>query len=201
MRLFLFAVSGTILPAPDDRSKIEAAIAVFRIQCCWYAPRADIVSTIAEWLKSLGLSQYTDCFVENGIDVSVLPDLTDQDLKDLGDLLDHLRKTLRAIRDLGGTSDGATAPAALVATKPRRDEAERRQLTVMFTDLVGSTALSSSIPRSRPLMRWTIAMHFRDDTDRDGKQNKDIDGCAADKVVEVDGVYEYPLVPTSAAAS
>src|SRR5215469_14932632 len=89
MRLFLFAVSGTILPAPDDRSKIEAAIAVFRIQCCWYAPRADIVSTIAEWLKSLGLSQYTDCFVENGIDVSVLPDLTDQDLKDLGDLFGH----------------------------------------------------------------------------------------------------------------
>jgi len=55
--------------------------------------------------------------------VSVLPDLTDQDLKDLGDLLGHLRKMLRAIRDLGGTSDGATAPAALVApsqgeTKP-----------------------------------------------------------------------------------
>ena len=57
---------------------------------------------------------------------------------------------LRAIRDLGGTSDGATAPAALVATKPRRDEAERRQLTVMFTDLVGSTARSTKLDPAEP---------------------------------------------------
>jgi class 3 adenylate cyclase len=104
------------------------------------------VSTIAEWLTPLGLSEYTDCFVENGIDVSVLPDLTDQDLKDLGVLLGHRRKILRAIRDLGDSPVAATAPTAPVATEPtRRDDAERRQLTVTFTDLVGSTALSARL--------------------------------------------------------
>jgi SAM domain (Sterile alpha motif) len=58
------------------------------------------VSTIAEWLTSLGLSEYIDRFVENGIDVSVLPDLIDQDLKDLGVLLGHRRKMLRAIAEV-----------------------------------------------------------------------------------------------------
>jgi class 3 adenylate cyclase len=101
------------------------------------------VSTIAEWLTSLGLSEYTDCFVENGIDVSVLSDLTDQDLKDLGVLLGHRRKMLRAIRDLGNASIAVTASSANAVTRPSPpDGAERRQLTVMFADLVGSTALS-----------------------------------------------------------
>jgi hypothetical protein len=72
----------------------------FGIQCCRYPPRAKIVSTIAEWLTSLGLSEYIDRFVENGIDVSVLPDLIDQDLKDLGVLLGHRRKMLRAIAEV-----------------------------------------------------------------------------------------------------
>jgi len=104
------------------------------------------VSAIAEWLTSLGLSEYTGRFMENGIDTSVLPDLTDQDLKDLGVLLGHRRKTLRAIRDLGNVSVSVTAPAAPVDTEPaRKDDAERRQLTVMFTDLVGSTALSAKL--------------------------------------------------------
>jgi SAM domain (Sterile alpha motif) len=58
------------------------------------------VSTIAEWLTSLGLSEYIDRFVENGIDVSVLPDLIDWDLKDLGGLLGHRRKMLRAIAEV-----------------------------------------------------------------------------------------------------
>jgi hypothetical protein len=78
------------------------------------------VSTIAEWLTSLGLSEYTDRFVENGIDVSVLPHLTDQDLKDLGVLLGHRRKMLRAIRDLGNASVAVTAPPTPVAPKPTR---------------------------------------------------------------------------------
>src|SRR5262249_22370617 len=85
-------------------------------------------------------------FAENRIDLSVLPDLTDQDLKDLGILLGDRRKMLRAIRDLGNPSLAATAPPAPVAIEPtRRDDAERRQLTVMFTDLVGSTALSTKL--------------------------------------------------------
>jgi len=104
------------------------------------------VSTIAEWLTSLGLSEYTDRFVENGIDVSVLSELTEQDFERLGVLLGHRRKMLRAIRDLGDSPVAATAPTAPVATEPtRQDDAERRQLTVMFTDLVGSTALSADM--------------------------------------------------------
>ena len=101
---------------------------------------------IADWLKKLGMSEYTDRFVENRIDLSVLEDLTDQDLKDLGVVLGDRRKILRAIRDLGGAAVAVTAPPAPVETEPtRRDDAERRQLTVMFTDLVGSTALSTKL--------------------------------------------------------
>jgi class 3 adenylate cyclase len=101
---------------------------------------------IADWLKKHGMSEYTDRFIENRIDISVLPDLTEQHLKDLGIALGDRLKMLRAIRDLSGASVAATAPTAPVETEPKtRDEAERRQLTVMFTDLVGSTALSTKL--------------------------------------------------------
>src|SRR5215472_7891994 len=93
---------------------------------------------IADWLKKLGMSEYTDRFVENRIDLSVLPELTDQDLEKMGVFLGDRRKMLRAIRDLGGASVAVTAPSAPVPTEPvGKDDAERRQLTVMFTDLVG----------------------------------------------------------------
>ena len=99
---------------------------------------------IADWLKKLGMSEYAQRFVENRIDLSVLPDLTDQDLEKLGVLLGDRRKMLRAIRELGAIA--VTAPTAPVETEPtQRDDAERRQLTVMFTDLVGSTALSTQL--------------------------------------------------------
>src|SRR6266568_6594411 len=96
-----------------------------------------VVQTIGEWLASIGLSEYTQRFDENHIDPSVLPDLTDQDLKDLGVPLGHRRKMLRAIAELQGVHAGKrqTAPEP-----PGRDHAERRQLSVMFCDLVGSTA-------------------------------------------------------------
>ena len=97
---------------------------------------------IAEWLEELGMSEYTQRFVENGIDFSVLPHLTDQDLKDIGVLLGHRRKMLAAITAMTGTA--ATAPAPTPTTEPKpQDTAERRQVTVMFSDLVGSTALSA----------------------------------------------------------
>jgi hypothetical protein len=63
---------------------------------------------IADWLKKLGMSEYAQRFVENRIDLSVLPDLTDQDLEKLGVLLGDRRKMLRAIRDLGSASVAAT---------------------------------------------------------------------------------------------
>src|ERR1700737_4249602 len=97
---------------------------------------------IADWLEKLGLSEYTARFSENGIDISVLRDLTDQDLKDIGVLLGHRRKILRAIGELSSAAALTAEPA--VGTEPKaQDTAERRQVTVMFSDLVGSTALSA----------------------------------------------------------
>jgi len=97
---------------------------------------------IAEWLGSLGLGQYTQRFDENGIDVSVLRHLTDADLAALGVLLGHRRKMLAAIADLTGAVPSATPLPPSTEPKPQ-DTAERRQVTVMFSDLVGSTALSA----------------------------------------------------------
>jgi class 3 adenylate cyclase len=99
---------------------------------------------IAEWLGSLGLSEYGDRFAENGIDISVLRDLTDQDLKEIGVLLGHRRKMMRAIAELAASTPAMPRPAEASEPMPR-DDAERRQLTVMFTDLVGSTALSTRL--------------------------------------------------------
>src|ERR1700736_6121149 len=94
---------------------------------------------IADWLQKLGMSEYAQRFAENRIDFSVLPDLTDQDLKDLGVVLGDRRKMLRAIANLDDKSAVPAAPAAAAAAA----SAERRQVTVMFSDLVGSTALSA----------------------------------------------------------
>jgi predicted ATPase/class 3 adenylate cyclase len=97
---------------------------------------------IVDWLEKLGLSEYAQRFADNAIDLSVVRDLTEQDLKDLGVLLGHRRKILRAIAEL----DGAGAAPIEKATEPLlRDEAERRHLTVMICDLVGSTALSARL--------------------------------------------------------
>jgi class 3 adenylate cyclase len=76
------------------------------------------------------------------IDLSALPHLTDQDLKDVGVLLGHRRKMLAAIGQLAGATAAAPEPATRIEQKPQ-DTAERRQVTVMFSDLVGSTVLSA----------------------------------------------------------
>ena len=96
---------------------------------------------IADWLDKLGLGQYAERFAENEIDVSVLPHLTDQDLKDLGIPLGHRRKIFAAINQ--GIASIQPSLEATTGTKPKTQEApERRQITVLFSDLVGSTALS-----------------------------------------------------------
>jgi class 3 adenylate cyclase/predicted ATPase len=99
---------------------------------------------IADWLETLGMSEYSRLFVENRIDFSVLPDLTDQDLEKLGVVLGDRRKILRAIANVGSSEKSAPG-VAIAAEKPitAQDMAERRQVTVMFCDLVGSTALSA----------------------------------------------------------
>jgi len=102
------------------------------------------MQSIAEWLEKLGLGEYAQRFAENGIDFSVLSHLSDQDLKDLGLLLGHRRKLQAAIAGLPNSAPAPLKTAAAPTTKPH-DAAERRQLTVMFCDLVGSTALSARL--------------------------------------------------------
>ena len=94
---------------------------------------------IADWLNQLGMSEYTQRFVENGISLAALRHLTDQDLKDIGVLLGHRRIILAAIQEL---ERPPATQSTTVEVKPQ-DTAERRQVTVMFSDLVGSTALSA----------------------------------------------------------
>ena len=97
---------------------------------------------IADWLKTLGMSEYAERFVDNKIDISVLPHLTDQDLKDIGVPLGHRRKMLAAINQ--GVELMRLLAEATTGVAPTTQEApERRQITVMFCDLVGSTALSA----------------------------------------------------------
>ena len=103
---------------------------------------------IVVWLRSMGLGKYEAVFRENEIDETVLPNLTTEDLKELGvTALGHRRKLLDAIAALRNDASGKAPsvderPPSASSTHPE-DRAERRQVTVMFSDLVGSTALSA----------------------------------------------------------
>ena len=105
---------------------------------------------IADWLEKLGLGQYALRFAENGIDLGVLPELTDQDFDRLGVLLGHRRKMLRVIAEL--------KQAEVITEQARGHDAERRHLTVMFCDLVNSTALSA---RLDPEDMWEVIRAYR----------------------------------------
>ena len=98
---------------------------------------------IGDWLEKLGMPEYGERFTENDIDASVLPHLTDQSLKELGVSLGHRLKILAAIKELSGPTPAAPGPAVAPAEPKPQDTAERRQVTVLFSDLVGSTALSA----------------------------------------------------------
>jgi class 3 adenylate cyclase len=122
---------------------------------------------IADWLKKLGMSEYAQRFAENRVDFSVLRDLTDQDLKDLGVVLGDRRKMLRAIASLDGIEESApaatvmataappptpagSAPIPAMAPSPPTSAAaeavgERRYLTMMFCDLVDSTGIAARL--------------------------------------------------------
>ena len=109
---------------------------------------------VADWLRRLGLEQYASAFRDNAIEADVLPSLNADDLKDIGvTLVGHRRRLLDAIAILKSqvtsTADPATAAelssARASAAGPRSTDAERRQLTVMFCDLVGSTVLSTQL--------------------------------------------------------
>ena len=131
---------------PRACQKAPFKLAAAGINCaCWRSRSAGdgaAMQEIADWLKTLGMSEYAERFAENGIDIAALPHLTDQDLKDIGVLLGHRRVMLAAISKLAGAPPATPEPAARADPKPQ-DTAERRQVTVMFADLVGSTALSA----------------------------------------------------------
>ncbi|HEY1430530.1 MAG TPA: adenylate/guanylate cyclase domain-containing protein [Stellaceae bacterium] len=98
---------------------------------------------VGGWLRSLGLGQYEALFRASEIDADILSELTDVDLEKLGVPLGHRKRLLRAISGLTA-AEALAAPSASTGSKPQ-DAAERRQLTVMFCDLVGSTAVSTRL--------------------------------------------------------
>ena len=100
---------------------------------------------IATWLGSIGLPQHAQCFVANDIDFTVLRELSNDDLREMGiTSLGHRRRILRAIADLDGTAPPVNASKSPLG-QVRQAPAERRQLTIMFCDLVGSTELSRKL--------------------------------------------------------
>lgn len=109
------------------------------------------------WLRSIGLEQYAQTFRDNAIDADVLRDLTDDHLRELGLPLGARLKLLKAVAALA-TSEQPPASPEITSTAPRTD-AERRQLTVMFCDLVGSTALSARLDPED--MREIVGAYYR----------------------------------------
>jgi class 3 adenylate cyclase/predicted ATPase len=106
----------------------------------------DGIVDVARWLAEQGLGQHAQSFAENGIAGDILRELTDADLKELGLNLGDRKRLLKAIATLdAGPTQGRAGPAEPTATPPVPRGAERRQLTVMFVDLVGSTALSQRL--------------------------------------------------------
>jgi class 3 adenylate cyclase len=133
-------------------------------------------NVIAAWLHNLGLEQYEQAFRDNAIDAAVLPELTAEDLRDIGvSMVGHRRKLLVAIAAL--RNDGRLKPAAELREVIDAAAAERRQLTVMFCDLVGSTALSARLDPEdlREIIaayHTTVAEIIRESSGRSGR------GCA-----------------------
>jgi class 3 adenylate cyclase len=102
---------------------------------------------VADWLRRLGLERYEATFRENRIDTDLLPKLTVEDLKDLGITLvgdrRRLLEAIAALRDRNGETEPAAPPAAKLSLATM--DAERRQITVLFCDIVDSTALSTRL--------------------------------------------------------
>ena len=102
---------------------------------------------IGYWLRTLDLGRYEQAFRDNEIDEQILPSLTGEDLKEIGvGPVGHRRKILEAIAELSpGKPSSGLQPSAPAAPSDVHSSAERRQLTIMFCDLVGSTALAARL--------------------------------------------------------
>jgi class 3 adenylate cyclase/predicted ATPase len=108
-----------------------------------------VADDIAQWLEDLGFVQYVEAFVENGVDFDLLSEITNDDLKDIGvaRLADRKRllKAIAAFADVDAPAAAGSIETNVAASPPAEMQAERRQLTVMFCDLVGSTELSTRL--------------------------------------------------------
>jgi class 3 adenylate cyclase len=99
---------------------------------------------VVSWLRSLGLERHETAFRDNLVDMDVIRELNDSDLEKLGLALGDRKRVLKAIASLPAL-DTAAAPTPISAAPRTRDKAERRPVTVMFCDLVGSTGLAATL--------------------------------------------------------
>jgi class 3 adenylate cyclase len=144
---------------------------------------------LAEWLEKLGMSEYAQRFAKNAIDFSVLPDLTDQDLKELSILLGDRRKMLRAIAALKGAPTTVAPPAPAVPPRPETAPiepisgadgvGERRHLTVMFCDLIDPTGITARLDAEerRDLVEAYLDTASAAVTEMGGHVAKKLDDC------------------------
>src|SRR5437868_3127445 len=131
--------------ASNDRNAHESTSCQRRLPTLRTGGALVIRLDVADWLRELGLEQYASAFRDNAIEPDVLPSLNADDLKDIGVTpVGHRRRLLDAIAilksQISSTADATAAepgPARASPTAPRSTDAERRQLTVMFCDLVG----------------------------------------------------------------
>src|SRR5215472_4764401 len=107
--------------------------------------RRDDATDIGDWLRELALAEYETIFRANAVDLQALPELTETDLEKLGVLLGHRKRMLRAIAGFEVSSPPISPLPAQVEPALLQHGAQRRQLTVMFCDLVGSTPLSARL--------------------------------------------------------
>jgi len=121
------------------RRSIACALLAWRAGCGRGTMRGERMADLSDWLQEIGLEQYARVFAENDIDLEVLPELSDQDLKELGLSLGHRRRLLRALALRAGPAPEPPQAAAMPTP------AERRQLSVLFCDLVGSTELAARL--------------------------------------------------------
>ncbi len=101
------------------------------------------MTDLQHWLEKIGLAQYAELFAKNDIDWEILPDLTEHDLEELGISLGHRKKLRRAIQAYCNSAPNRSADPQ--STPTATGNAERRHLTVLFCDLVGSTSLSARL--------------------------------------------------------
>src|SRR5262249_55492073 len=132
--------------------------------------RRDDAMDIGDWLRELALPEYEAVFRANAVDLQTLPELTETDLEKLGVLLGHRKRMLRAIAGFEVPSLPVSPLPAQVEPALPQHGAQRRQLTVMFCDLVGSTALSARLDPED--LREVIGAYHR---------------CCADLITEAGG--------------